>query len=153
VPETDLLPFLKSRDGCVSYAVANGNTIWVRASTADTGGADTLIEGDHIAGTGPPLHTHDPEDETFWIVEGSYIFQADDEEFSAAAGDMVFVPRLVRHRFQCRSDGRMLLLYTPGGFEGFFAERAAAESVRGGSLQPDEIDTIGRRYGMRVVQH
>lgn len=45
----------------------------------------------------------------------------------------------------------MLLLYTPGGFEGFFAERASAESVRGGSLQPDEIDAIGRRYGMRVV--
>ena len=150
-PETDLLPFLKGREGCVSYAVANGNTIWVRASAADTGGAYTLIEGQHIAGTGPPLHTHDAEDETFWIVGGSYAIQADDEEFSAAAGDVVFVPRLIRHRFQCRSDGRMFLLYTPGGFEGFFAERASAESARGRSLQPDEIDEIGRRYGMRVV--
>jgi hypothetical protein len=45
----------------------------------------------------------------------------------------------------------MLLLYTPGGFEGFFAERASAESVRGRSLQPDELDAIGRKYGMRVV--
>jgi len=151
VPKTDLVPFLKSRDGCVSYAVANGNTIWVRASAADTGGAYTLVEGHHIAGTGPPLHTHDAEDETFWIVDGSYAVQADDEEFSAAAGDLVFVPRLVRHRFQCRSDGRMLLLYTPGGFEDYFAERATAESVRGRSLQPEEIDAIGRRYGMRVV--
>ena len=151
MPDTELLPFLKSRDDCVSYAVANGNTIWVRAGAADTGGAYTLIEGRHIAGTGPPLHAHDVEDETFWIVEGSYAIQADDEEFSATAGDMVFVPRLVRHRFECRREGRMLLLYTPGGFEGFFAERASAESVHGRSLRPDEIDAIGRRYGMRVV--
>jgi len=151
VSETDLVPFLRSREACVSYAVANGNTIWVRAGAAETAGAFTLIEGHHIAGTGPPLHTHDAEDETFWIVEGSYAFQLDDDEVSAGAGDMVFVPRLVRHRFRCRSDGRMLLLYTPGGFEGFFAERASAESVRGGSLQVDEIDAIGRKYGMRVV--
>ena len=53
----------------MSYAVANGNTIWVRASAADTGGAYTLIEGHHIAGTGTPLHTHDAEDETFWIAQ------------------------------------------------------------------------------------
>jgi hypothetical protein len=46
---------------------------------ADTGGAYTLIEGHHIAGMGPPLHTHDAEDETFWIVDGSYVIQADDE--------------------------------------------------------------------------
>ena len=45
----------------------------------------------------------------------------------------------------------MLLLYTPGGLEDFFAERASAESVRLGSRQPDEIDAIGRRYGMRVL--
>jgi quercetin dioxygenase-like cupin family protein len=146
-----LLPFLKSRDACVSYPVANGNTIWVRASAADTGGAYTLMEAHQIAGTGPPLHTHDTEDETFWVVEGSYTIQAGDEEFSAVAGDMVFVPRLVPHRFQCRSDGRMVLLYTPGGFEGFFAERASAESIHDRSLRPAELDEIGRKYGMRVV--
>ncbi|HEY6961126.1 MAG TPA: cupin domain-containing protein [Gaiellaceae bacterium] len=135
----------------MSYAVANGNTIWVRASAADTGGAYTLIEAQQIAGTGPPLHTHDAEDETFWVIEGTYTIWAGDEEFSAVAGDMVLVPRRVPHRFQCRRDGRMLLLYTPGGFEGFFAERASAESDRGRSLRPDELDAIGRRYGMRVV--
>jgi hypothetical protein len=50
----------------------------------------------------------------------------------------------------------MLLLYTPGGFEGFFAERAAAESVRGGSLQPDELDAIGpqvRNAGGSYLAH
>jgi quercetin dioxygenase-like cupin family protein len=151
VPKTDLLPSLKGRDDCVSYEVANGNTIWVRASAADTGGAYTLIEGRHIAGTGPPLHTHDAEDETFWVVDGSYAIWAGDDEFSAAEGDLVFVPRLVPHRFQCVNDGRMLLLYTPGGFERFLVERASAESARGGSLPPEELDAIGRKYGMRIV--
>ena len=151
VPQPDLLPFLKSREGCVSYPVANGNTIWIRASASDTGGAFTLIEGNHIAGTGPPLHTHDAEDETFWIVDGAYTLQVGDEEYSATAGDIVFVPRLVPHRFRCRSDGRMFLLYTPGGFDGFFAERASGETAHGRSLRPDELDAIGRKYGMRIV--
>jgi hypothetical protein len=45
----------------------------------------------------------------------------------------------------------MLLLYTPGGFEGFFADRFSEETSRGRSLEPGELDAIGRRYGMRVV--
>jgi hypothetical protein len=45
----------------------------------------------------------------------------------------------------------MLLLYTPGGFERFLVERASAESARGGSLPPEELDAIGRKYGMRIV--
>jgi hypothetical protein len=40
----------------VSYSVANGNTMRVRAGAADTGGLYTLLEADQIAGTGPPLH-------------------------------------------------------------------------------------------------
>ncbi len=145
------LPFLKRRDECVSYPVANGNTVWIRASGADTGGAYTLIEGDHVAGTGPPLHTHAGEDETFWVIEGSYVMYVGDEEFAASGGEMVFVPRRTPHRFECRSDGRMLLLFTPGGFDGFFAERASEESVHCRSLRPDELDAIGRKYGMRVI--
>lgn len=136
----------------MSFAAANGNTIWVRAGAADTGGVYTLIEGDHIAGTGPPLHTHQTEDETFYVLCGSYSFRIGDNVFSGSAGDVAFVPRLVPHRFECERDGRMLLLYTPGGFEGFFADRVSAETTRGGSLQPDQIDAIGRRYGMRVVE-
>jgi quercetin dioxygenase-like cupin family protein len=145
------LPFLRSKDDAVSFPVANGNTIWIRAGAAVTGGVYTLIEGDHVAGTGSPLHTHEAEDETFCVLGGLYSFWIGDDVLSSSAGDIVFVPRLVPHRFRCETDGRMLLLYTPGGFEGFFADRASEETVRGRSLEPEELDAIGRRHGMRVV--
>jgi mannose-6-phosphate isomerase-like protein (cupin superfamily) len=144
-------PFLRRKDDAVSFSVANGNTIWIHAGAAETGGVYTLIEGDHLAGTGPPLHIHETEDETFYVLCGSYSFWIGDDVFAGSAGDIAFVPRLVPHRFECESDGRMLLLYTPGGFEGFFADRASAERARGRSLEPEEIDAIGRRHGMRVV--
>jgi quercetin dioxygenase-like cupin family protein len=145
------LPFLRSKDDAVSFAVANGNTMRIRASAADTGGAYTLMEADQVAGTGPPLHAHETEDETFYVLSGSYSFWVGDDVLSGSAGDIVFVPRLVPHRFRCETDGRMLLLYTPGGFEGFFADRASAEAAHGRSLKPEELDAIGRRHGMRVV--
>jgi mannose-6-phosphate isomerase-like protein (cupin superfamily) len=145
------LPFLRSRDNAVSFSLANGNTIWIRAGAGDTGGVYTLIEGDHVAGTGPALHTHETEDETFYVLGGSYSFWIGDDVLSGSAGDTVFVPRLVPHRFRCETDGRMLLLYTPGGFERFFADRVSEETVYGRSLEPEELDAIGRRHGMRVV--
>jgi quercetin dioxygenase-like cupin family protein len=145
------LPFLRSKDDAASFSVANGNTVWILAGAADTGGGYTLIEGDHLAGNGPPLHTHEAEDEMFYVLGGSYSFWVGQEVLSGSAGDIVFVPRLVPHRFRCETHGQMLLLYTPGAFEGFFADRASEETARGRSLEPEELDAIGRRHGMRVV--
>jgi mannose-6-phosphate isomerase-like protein (cupin superfamily) len=145
------LPFLRSKEDAVSFSVANGNTIWIRAGAHDTGGGYTLMEARQVAGTGPPLHTHEAEDETFYVLGGSYSFWIGEDVLRGSAGDIFFVPRLVAHRFRCETAGHMLLLYTPGGFEAFFADRASEEKTHGRSLEPGELDAIGRRHGMRVV--
>ena len=44
----------------------------------------------------------------------------------------------------------MLLLHSPGGFEGYFEERHHVEMQHGGGLRPDRIDSLGRKYGMRL---
>jgi mannose-6-phosphate isomerase-like protein (cupin superfamily) len=130
---------------------ANGNVVEIKADAARTGGRLTVVEGTHRPATGPPLHVHDDVDEAFYLLEGEYSIEVGDEVFTATAGDLVFVPHGVAHRFESKEGGRMLLLYLPGGFDGYFEERERDEQRAGGRLSAEQLDAIGRRHGMRVV--
>ena len=71
-----------------------------------------------------PPHTHDPEDEMFYVLEGEVEFDIPGSPVTATAGTLVHIPRGVFHGFRNASDAdaKMLDLHTPGGFERFFAE-------------------------------
>ncbi len=101
-------------------------TILLRASAETTGGAYTLFEElPPLVDT--PLHVHENEDELFYVLEGEHVFQVGDREFRATPGGLVFAPRAVPHaqRRAVPGQGRLLVLTSPGGFEGFFRELAA----------------------------
>ena len=63
-------------------------------------------------------------------------------------GDLVFAPRGVPHsqRRVVPRTGRLLVLTSPAGFEGFFRELAAAESA--GVLGPEAYASASRNYGV-----
>lgn len=64
-------------------------------------------------------HTHDAEDDAFYILSGELTFSFDDGEAQAGPGTFVLVPPGVEHGF--RNDGdvpvRMLNVHAPGGFD------------------------------------
>jgi mannose-6-phosphate isomerase-like protein (cupin superfamily) len=64
-------------------------------------------------------HTHDTEDDAFYIVEGEMTFVFRGEEAAAPPGTFVLVPPGVEHGF--RNDGaqpvRMLNIHAPAGFD------------------------------------
>jgi mannose-6-phosphate isomerase-like protein (cupin superfamily) len=64
-------------------------------------------------------HTHEGEDDAFYIVEGELTFFFGDHEEVAGPGTFVLVPPGVEHGF--RNDGdtavRMLNIHAPGGFD------------------------------------
>jgi mannose-6-phosphate isomerase-like protein (cupin superfamily) len=107
-----------------------GLTVAIRASAETTGGAFSIVE------ELPPLfdtpaHVHANEDEFFHIVEGEHIVTVGDEECRLGPGEGIFAPRGLPHA-QRRVDpgvGRLLLVYAPGGFEGFFRHLAAADEA------------------------
>jgi hypothetical protein len=70
-------------------------------------------------------------DETFFVIEGSFVFELDGQPFDAPAGTVVFLPRGTRHRFRSTgaSHGRVLSFAAPGGIDRFF-EEVADPSVR-----------------------
>ncbi len=67
---------------------------------------------------GPGSHAH-PEDDTFFVLEGTMSFLMDDEWVDAPAGSFVLVPGGVTHNFENRSDARAGILNfgAPGDFE------------------------------------
>ena len=91
-----------------------------KATGAETGGGLTVAEVRAPRGAGSPRHRHSNEDEAWYVIEGELTFWLGDEERTVGAGDFVFGPRDVDHRFRVDSEAaRFLLLLTPAGFEEF----------------------------------
>ena len=67
---------------------------------------------------GPGAHSH-PEDDAFFVLEGTMSFLMDEEWLDAPRGSFVLVPGGVTHNFENRSDTRagILNIGCPGNFE------------------------------------
>jgi quercetin dioxygenase-like cupin family protein len=67
---------------------------------------------------GPGAHSH-PEDDVFFVIEGTMSFLVNDQWIDAPRGSFVLVPAGATHDFENRSDARAgaLNLSVPGGFE------------------------------------
>jgi uncharacterized RmlC-like cupin family protein len=67
-----------------------------------------------------------------WVIDGEVTFKCGDQILEAGPGAFVFLPRGIPHTFVVEGDipARMLVLCTPGGFEGYHIE--------GGTLALDD---------------
>jgi mannose-6-phosphate isomerase-like protein (cupin superfamily) len=119
----------------------------VRASADTTGGSMAVFEEvPPLVDT--PTHVHEREDELFVSLEGEHVIELDGAEHRIGPGETVFAPRGVPHaqRRAVPGEGRLLVITTPAGLEGFFRELAAAERV--GTLGPEAYATASERYGI-----
>ena len=149
------------------YRVASGeglaNVWWksgritVKTAGAETGDAFSQIETDDPRDSGPPLHLHHNEDETFFVLEGEVTIQVGDERIDLAAGDFLFGPREVAHAYVVRSErARMLVTASPAGVEQFFVSHGVpvtgAEPPTDAVLPPmDEIVRLFASYGCEIL--
>jgi mannose-6-phosphate isomerase-like protein (cupin superfamily) len=126
-----------------------GDLLTIKLAGADTAGAYTVIEDRTRAGAGPPLHVHNREDESFYILEGEYLFVAAGERLLAGPGDYVFVPRGVPHTFRNigKTESTALLILEPAGIEHFFVELAALE----GPPSPETVAPVFVKYGLELL--
>ncbi len=77
-----------------------GGPLTFKVRGAQTEGALTAFENVIAPGDGPPLHTHEREGESWYVIEGSLRFKLDGEIRQAPAGSFVYVPPGVPHCFQ-----------------------------------------------------
>ncbi len=68
---------------------------------------------------GPGAHSHEANEELFYVIEGTMTFLAGDRHLDATAGTFLRIPAGVMHDFENRTTepAGVLNVYIPGGFE------------------------------------
>ncbi len=122
--------------------------VFFKVTTEDSHGSLVVIEMTHHAKGGPSRHFHYDQDEWFYVVEGEYVFEINQERLRLKPGDSVFGPRKVPHvwAFVGNQPGRILFVFTPAGqIEAFFREPGKTDVV----VPQDQA--YFRAYGMELV--
>lgn len=81
---------------------------------------DTLKPNFHL-----PRHHHRVMTEIFYILEGAIEFAFDDETVSAISGMTINIPPHVWHEVKCEHGGKLITIFSPGGFDQYLAEMAS----------------------------
>ncbi len=140
----------------------SGALLTVKATAEQTNGEFFLIEEFVSGGTGPPLHVHPHDDETFYVLEGELTFYLGDgqtvpsETIPASAGSFLHIPKgYFPHAFRVTSKTARFLVRTTPWHEQFF--RAAAESARSRtipSLEPLDMEKVraaAAEHGVEIL--
>ena len=126
--------------------------ITVKVHGRDTGNQLASFIGEVPPVAGPPLHVHTREDEFFYVIEGTFRFEANGQQTLVEAGGTVFIPRGTPHTFQNAGTetGRVLTTVQPAGLEQFFEELSDAAN---GSHHPDMsiVVPLFEKYGMELL--
>jgi aryl sulfotransferase len=122
--------------------------IRVLVSSSDTGGAMSIIETTIEPGRGPTWHNHSREDEVFYVVSGIAEVRIGNDVYRCEPGSRVFGPRNVFHTYRNAGDTilKMIIAYTPAGFEQSFTETAAL--VAQGKDHGQIAEMLAERYGL-----
>jgi mannose-6-phosphate isomerase-like protein (cupin superfamily) len=108
-----------------------GNLFVIKAAAPETGGRFSLIDCTSPPGFQPGTHTHQDEDEAFYVLEGVLQGQCGTANWTASAGDLVFIPRDTPHNFTVMGQvpARYLLINSPPGFASEVAQAPPAQTL------------------------
>jgi quercetin dioxygenase-like cupin family protein len=134
------------RPGAGSSRAYFGHLFSFLAESGQTNGGLAVMEVTVRKGLEPPPHTHSHEDETYYVLDGRWIFDIGGESFAAEPGSLVYLPRRVAHSFSIDDDAaRALVILTPGGLEDAFRELSEPTAqAHGLPPRPDGPPPIAR---------
>ena len=131
-------------EGHVVRGVAPG--FWT-AGTNGAGRYELMVE-DVTYLRDVPLHTHDTQEDSFYVLDGVLTVQIGDDVIELSAGDFAAVPAGVAHSFTNTDPNRiarMLNIMSPAlGFD-----RLVAAVTNGANRS--EVERLAKELGLRVV--
>jgi quercetin dioxygenase-like cupin family protein len=111
------------------------NRVTFLIADEETGGRFSLLEFAAAPPPAPsaPAHRYLDADEPLYVLEGEFQFILNGQEIPAPSGSHIFIPRGTPDAVENigNATGHMLVLLTPTGFEGFWAERAQLPTTSG----------------------
>ena len=137
-----------------------GSVMTFLVNSGQTNGAFSLTDYLAKPGNEPPAHIHDREDEFFYVLEGRIDAYIGKEVFGAGPNEGVYFPKFVPHTFTILTPYlRMLILMSPGGFEGYFRDMSEParslslpeHAVNYGAVDMDRATLTGREHGISFL--
>ena len=125
------------------------------AGASSTDRSFSLVEVTDTPGVGAPLHVHHGEAEAFYILDGTIELTCGTEAVVAHAGDFIYAPKDVPHKYLVVGDkpARLLLLFSRPGFEMFFAEGGAPlDQAPAGPPDADAFRRLVEKYDMELLE-
>jgi quercetin dioxygenase-like cupin family protein len=118
---------LRQREG---WTYKFGIDFTVKAGEVQDGSGAAVLEYVTTKGEEPPDHTHNTEDEMFYVLEGAITFRCDGTTFDLEKGGFIFLPRGIEHGYTIRSEEpvRLFVVTSPvrdgsnSGWGGFVAD-------------------------------
>ncbi len=153
------------KDRAVVRQRDDGQAIWmlgglyeIRVGSDETDGAMTVVEMTMPPGMGPPPHTH-PGTEFVYVLDGTLRYHIGDDVHEGGPGSAFHIPAGIVENFEPTGDKplRVLVTYTPGGVERFFAEYGEVAKSR--QLPPpdesppdlERLIALAARHGMQIL--
>ena len=107
-----------------------GVDVVVKASEVREGSGAAVFEYITRQGEEPPAHTHETEDEMFYVLEGAITFRCGQSTFDLEKGGFIFLPHGIEHGYAVHSQEPVRLLVvtapvregTSGGWGGFVSD-------------------------------
>jgi quercetin dioxygenase-like cupin family protein len=119
-----------------------------KASGSDTDGRFELMVLEVGYLFGPPLHTHNGQEDSFYVLDGVLTVQIGDQVIDLKPGDFATAPPGVPHTFpntDRHKTARTVNIMTPGiGFDRYIA------AAMSGTDQA-EMEQLGKEYGVTMV--
>jgi Cupin domain len=111
----------------------------------------STIETHDVPGGGAPPQSHLREAETFQVLEGKYEFTVDGKTIHAKPGTTLFAPRggTPSYRYTGQTAGKLMVVFTPGGFAGFFEEIGALSPQQQQDIP--RVMEIAKKYGLEIL--
>ena len=119
----------------------------------------TVMRVHQPPGIATPLHRHTNESELFFLLAGEMDYEADGELYRLGAGDLIWLPQGLPHRFRIRGDepADILALAAPGGLDDMYRSVGVPAAER---RIPDEYPAepelarwrvAGAEHGLEVL--
>jgi mannose-6-phosphate isomerase-like protein (cupin superfamily) len=122
-----------------------------KANGRDNQGRFDFLVAETAYATGPALHTHAIQEDTFFVLDGVLTVRLGNEVVELGPGDFATAPPGVPHSFtntQGNHTCRAVNLMTPGiGFDGYIDQ--IEKVVASGTA--DAIERLNLEYGLTVV--
>lgn len=129
------------------------NKILFKVTGEDTQGTYSLIEMIVEPQSQVPMHMHTKEDEGLYVIDGELSVNHGQATETISSGFHIFLPKGIPHSYKNigKKQCRILLFYTPAGFESFLKEIGTEDLANKKEKGVDEMQGIAKRYGVEII--